>query len=155
MVLVFGLPHAYFCRISLVAVKRRCVWLFDKVYHWGTIAIMLSSSFCFSVLTRVHALLTQGWCQYDFAQQADGVGCFVGSSEACGWSLAGALCLSLHEHREAVRFPLVMEKLRCLLPPGQRDPEEWQDLPTTTQRDVLALVERTMMQAVQQSREAP
>lgn len=95
-----------------------------------------------AIFERTSALLTQGWCQHDYAQRADGSWVTVLSPDACRWSLAGALSTSLHEHHLAIAFPQVWARLSRHLPSGHRDPEEWQDLAMTSQQDVLALVER-------------
>ena len=95
-----------------------------------------------SALTRTSAILTQGWCQHDHAQTADGAWTWSGSPTAARWSLAGALNESLRELHLSMHYPRVMQTLREQLPPPHRDPEDWQDLPTTTLADVLALVER-------------
>ena len=105
---------------------------------------MIPSSSLLLILTRTHALLTQGWCQHEYACRADGSGVTILSPDAARWSLAGALSMSLHEHQRGMQFPSLMGLLRPHLPAGQSDPETWQDLPTTTQADVLALVTRAM-----------
>lgn len=95
-----------------------------------------------TALTRTHAILTQGWCQHDYAQTAEGDWTLSDSPTAVRWSLAGALNESLRELQLSIHYSQVMQVLREQLPPPHRDPEDWQDLPTTTLADVLALVER-------------
>lgn len=103
---------------------------------------MITPAQLHAALTRTQAILTHGWCQGDFAQTAEGDWTWTNAPTATRWSLAGALNESLRELHLSIHYSQVMRVLREQLPPPHRDPEDWQDVPTTTLADVLALVER-------------
>ena len=105
---------------------------------------MLDPTLLLSILTRTHALIAKGWCQGDYAQFADGTEAFVDNPEACRWSLIGALHVVLRKDSQSDLLPQVNGYLHRFLPTGINYAEDYSDLPTTTQADVLVLLERAM-----------
>lgn len=104
----------------------------------------LDPTILLSTLTRTYELVQRGWCQGDYAQDEDGRTAMPSSNTACRWSFSGALHRSLSEKQQGALFPQVYRVVCQLLPQGHADPEDYSDLPTTTQADVLALLGRAI-----------
>ena len=99
-----------------------------------------------SIFDRTTALLERGWCQVDYARDADGRGAMTDSPDACQWCLIGATDVVLRELRCPHLMPRLIELYREVLPPPAQalylSPQSYNDQTTTTQADVLALVRR-------------
>ena len=102
------------------------------------------STILLSTLTRARDLIQQGWCQGDYAQYEDGSLASVGNPEACKWSITGATYTVLLECSRTDLLPRINGYLHGFLPLGINYPEDYNDLPTTTQADVLALLDRAI-----------
>ena len=97
-----------------------------------------------SALTRTHELVQRGWCQGDYAQLADGSFALTNDPAVCKWSVIGATYVALFDLNRTDLLPRVSGYLHNFLPPGINYPEDYNDLPTTTQADILALLNRAI-----------
>ena len=104
----------------------------------------LDPTILLSILTSTHELVKRGWCQGDYAQDADGNSVSINNSAACKWSVIGATYTVLLECNRTDLLPRVNGHLHNFLPPSINYPEDYNDLPTTTQADILALLNRAI-----------
>jgi hypothetical protein len=103
------------------------------------------------ILRRMHELLSFGWCQNIFAQNADGRSVMIQDPAACQWCFGGALRLALIEkHKGGAELevgydPLSEEgRLRGWCVSFLSELESlggWNDDRARTQAEVLAFVE--------------
>lgn len=98
------------------------------------------------ILRRAHSLVDFGWCQRADATDAMCEPVHPWSVRACRWSLLGALvaAIGIPKAGEAESDAVVAELRVALLAVGEivSDPslEQWNDHPTRTQADVLAML---------------
>ena len=99
-----------------------------------------------SILTRTRDLVQQGYCKEWYAVDSNNQGVGILASEACAWCLEGAFYLAVFEHKAMLSYALLLKDLERYIPsPYQGEYlSVWSDLATTTQADVLALLERAM-----------
>ena len=98
-----------------------------------------------TVLEQTRALIDRGWCQIDYAQDEEENPLYVYSPpEPTYWSLAGALWDTAQRARIGQDYPILAGKLRAFLSDPRQELEDFNDLPTTTKQDVIALLDRVI-----------
>jgi hypothetical protein len=99
-----------------------------------------------SLLTRARELIEKGYCKGLYAVNKKGRTVSVSSRAACAWCLEGAAYQAEIEHAVTRGHPQLIPLLESHLPQEHRGKtvSAWNDEPTTTQSDVLALLDRAI-----------
>lgn len=106
------------------------------------------------VLRKIRALIAQGWCQGDAAQDVHGHALVVGSPHATAWCLVGAVNrITLNNSYKSpwnvyTLFKNALpDKDKIFGCTGLTSLIAWNDAPHRTQADVLALLDRAILAA--------
>jgi hypothetical protein len=109
-----------------------------------------------AMVTEARGLVARGWCQGTHARDRRGVEVPARSSEACSWSLLGALLASWHRHEadglEADVVAAHLAEAEALggatqvlgEAVGTASLEQWNDHPLRTAAEVLEALDRTL-----------
>ena len=92
------------------------------------------------VLIQARALILKGWTQEAFARDADGEPVSAKDPDACSWCVVGAVVAAYPDWDNLSKG--LWDFLGRFV--DEPCPDEFNDLPETTQTDVLALFDRAI-----------
>jgi len=108
---------------------------------------MLTPDQTMTILTKAREKIALGWCQEVYARDAKGKSVISNDVSACRWCVVGALSIAVEDCSHL--FPEMLEFLSRFLPSavsgeGESGLGNYNDARTTTQQDILALLDRAI-----------